>query len=319
MNYISSSNSFTFSHKIVADGSLLTSLTGANVTGTVANATYATSAGSANAIAGANVSGAVSYATTANAVAVANVSGIGNIATINKDGNASNILYGNGVFAAPAVVSSYGNSNVVTFLGSYGSNTIVTTGNITAGNINAGNLLTANYSTAVITTASQPNITSVGSLTGLTVTGNVALSGANVSIGAVGNLKITGGTANYYLKTDGTGNLSWSAPVSVQNYVKTYYWQGGLTENVGTLRFYIHTAATLNTIALNLVSAGLTQSTFVVKKNGTSINTITVPAGNVAVSQTGLTISLAANDYLTVDITQSSSASDAYINLIYTG
>jgi hypothetical protein len=295
INYINSTNSFTFSHKIVADGSLLTSLTGANVTGNVGNALN-------------------SYA-----VAVANVSGIGNIATINKDGNASNILYGNGVFAAPAVVSSYGNSNVVTFLGSYGSNTIVTTGNITAGNINAGNLLTANYSTAVITTASQPNITSVGSLTGLTVTGNVALSGANVSMGAVGNLKITGGTANYYLKTDGTGNLSWSAPVSVQNYVKTYYWQGGLTENVGTLRFYIHTAATLNTIALNLVSAGLTQSTFVVKKNGTSINTITVPAGNVAVSQTGLTLSLAANDYLTVDITQSSSASDAYINLIYTG
>ena len=295
MNYISSSNSFTFSHKIVADGSLLTSLTGANI------------------------SGAVAYATTANSVAVANVSGIGNIATVNKDGNASNILYGNGVFAAPAVVSSYGNSNVVTLLGSFGSNTIVTTGNISSGNANLGNLTTSNYFSGVLTTASQPNITSIGTLSSLSVTGNVALGGANVSIGAVGNLKITGGTANYYLKTDGTGNLSWSAPVSVQNYVKTYYWQGGLTENVGTLRFYIHTATTLNTIALNLVSAGLTQSTFVVKKNGTSINTITVPAGNVAVSQTGLAISLAANDYLTVDITQSSSASDAYINLIYTG
>jgi len=80
---------------------------------------------------GANVSGEVSYAATANSVAVANVTGIGNIATINKDGNASNILYGNGVFASAPV--TYGNSNVSTFLASYGSNTITTTGDITAG------------------------------------------------------------------------------------------------------------------------------------------------------------------------------------------
>jgi len=80
---------------------------------------------------GANVSGEVSYAATANSVAVANVTGIGNIATINKDGNASNILYGNGVFASAPI--TYGNSNVSTFLASYGSNTITTTGNITAG------------------------------------------------------------------------------------------------------------------------------------------------------------------------------------------
>jgi hypothetical protein len=370
MNYISSSNSFTFSHKIVADGSLLTSLTGANITGYVPNA---------------------NIANTAYSVAVANVSGIGNIATINKDGNSSNILYGNGIFAAPATVASYANSNVATFLASYGSNTISTTGNITAGNANLGNAVTANYhignlygtanlatyattanSVAVanisgigniatvnrdgnasnilygngvfaaapgvsgtnvtgqvgnallagtVYTNAQPNITSVGTLTGFTSNGIVNFTNAsNVSLGAIGNVKITGGTTGQYLKTDGTGNLSWSSVSgAAQNYVKTYYWQGGLTENVGALRFYIHVAATLSTISLNLVSAGLTQSTFVVKKNGTSINTITVPAGNVAVSQTGLAISLAANDYLTVDITQSSSASDAYINLIYTG
>ena len=43
---------------------------------------------------------------------VANVSGIGNIATINLDGNVSNILYGNGVFSSAPV--TYGNSNVAT-------------------------------------------------------------------------------------------------------------------------------------------------------------------------------------------------------------
>ena len=94
-------------------------------------------------------------------------------------------------------------------------------------------------------TNAQPNITSVGTLTGLTVNGNVSanyfigngsqltglpasysdanvaaylptftgnLSPGNLSI-AVDNLHITGGTANYVLQTDGAGNLSWvSAP-----------------------------------------------------------------------------------------------------------
>jgi len=36
----------------------------------------------------------------------------------------------------------------------------------------------------------------------LTVTGNT-------NLGNLGNVKITGGTANYVLQTDGTGNLTW--------------------------------------------------------------------------------------------------------------
>ena len=133
---------------------------GANVSGAVSYAT------TANAVAGANVSGAVSYATTANSVAVANVSGIGNIATTNIDGNASNILYGNGIFAsAPSPGVSYGNSNVATFLASYGSNTITTTGNITAGNISVS---TGNVTLGTLTTGAN---TTAG-----TITGNFSLS-----------------------------------------------------------------------------------------------------------------------------------------------
>jgi hypothetical protein len=65
-----------------------------------------------------------------------------------------------------------------------------------------------------VTTAAQPNITSVGTLTSLTVSGNVDFYGANVSLGSVSNLHITGGSVNYVLKTDGAGNLSWSADSS---------------------------------------------------------------------------------------------------------
>lgn len=60
-----------------------------------------------------------------------------------------------------------------------------------------------------VTNNAQANITSVGTLTTLTVSGNVTLTGANVSLGNVSNLKITGGTTGQVLSTDGAGNLSW--------------------------------------------------------------------------------------------------------------
>ena len=143
---------------------------GANVTGTVANATYAVTAG------------------TANSVALANVSGAGNIASINISGNSSQILYGNGVFAAASV--TYGNSNVATFLASYGSNTITTTGSVSVGNIIgngqaltglAGANVTGQVGNALVAgtvyTNAQPNITSVGALTDLSVSGNGVIGG----------------------------------------------------------------------------------------------------------------------------------------------
>jgi len=60
---------------------------------------------------------------------------IGNVAALNLNGNASTVLYGNGVFAAVAGGSSYGDSNVVTLMSAFGSNTISTTGAVSTGNI----------------------------------------------------------------------------------------------------------------------------------------------------------------------------------------
>ena len=85
------------------DGGLLSNITGANITGTVANATFALDAGNSN------------LANTANSVAVANVSGIGNIAVINLDGSSSNVLFGNGIFAPES--TSIANANYANFAG----------------------------------------------------------------------------------------------------------------------------------------------------------------------------------------------------------
>ena len=218
---------------IVANGAGLTSLTGANVTGQVAFANVANNvaganvtgevafANIANSVAGANVTGTVNlanYATTANSVAVANVVGIGNIATTNYDGNASNVLHGDGTWSADQ--TTYSNSNVVSLLADFGSNSISTVGSITAGNLLgngagissltganvtgevdfaavansvAGANVTGEVANATYATSSessntantvidnyQPNITSVGTLTGLTVAGDI-LPDANIT------------------------------------------------------------------------------------------------------------------------------------------
>jgi hypothetical protein len=55
------------------------------------------------------------------------------------------------------------------------------------GNLTAGNVVSANYFTGTLTTAAQPNITSLGDLTGLTVTGNASVG----NIMTAGNLIVT--------------------------------------------------------------------------------------------------------------------------------
>jgi hypothetical protein len=73
----------------IGNGSALTSLTGANVTGTVANAQYANIAGEAYSVAGANVSGQVGNALVAGTVytnAQPNITSLGTLANLTVNG-----------------------------------------------------------------------------------------------------------------------------------------------------------------------------------------------------------------------------------------
>ena len=80
--------------------------------------------------------------------------------------------------------------------------------------VSAAKATTATTANTVLTNA-QPNITSIGNLTGLTVsnaTGIVNFSNtANVTLGNVSNLHIAGGTAGQLLSTNGNGTLSWAS------------------------------------------------------------------------------------------------------------
>ena len=48
-------------------------------------------------------------------------------------------------------------------------------------------------------------------------TGNVLVSEANVTLGNVSNLHISGGNSGYILKTDGNSILSWVDPAATQS------------------------------------------------------------------------------------------------------
>lgn len=138
------------------------------------------------------------------------------------------------VAALTAQTVTQASQSNITSVGTLTSLTV--SGNVTSGNATLGNLATSNYFSGnghlitsltgenvtgqvpnslvagTVYSNSQPNITSVGTLDGLTGSGviNFTTAGA-VELGAVGNLKITGGTSGYFLQTDGTGNLTWAA------------------------------------------------------------------------------------------------------------
>ena len=83
---------------------------------------------------------------------------------------------------------------------------ITSVGNLTnltvTGNSTLGNIATANYFTGTLTTANQPNITTVGNLASLNVLGVTDLSD-------ISNVRISGGSNGYILTTYGNGNLYW--------------------------------------------------------------------------------------------------------------
>jgi len=131
-------------------------------------------------------------------------------------GSTGQLQYNNGGLLGGIANTSYSGGNLslgdianVKISGGSNSFALITdgNGNLSFGsvsNANTANIAnTANYA-GNVTVNAQPNITSLGTLTGLTVNGTSNLT-------SVSNVRITGGTNGYFLQTDGTGNLTWTA------------------------------------------------------------------------------------------------------------
>jgi hypothetical protein len=158
---------------------------------------------------------------------------------------------------------------------------------ITSGNVNADNIIASNL-TGTITTADQPNITSLGTLANLTVNGVSDL-------GPVGNVKITGGTDGQILSTDGTGNLSWITAINstVENVV--YVSKSGNDSNDGrNLEFAKLTIAAAVSVANDLQTANPTGTTVILVKAGdyTENNPMSLSAGVSIVGDNLRTVSV---------------------------
>ena len=177
-------------------------------------------------------------------------------------------------------------------------------------------LLASNATMSVGTLTEHPlnlatnNVTrmSVAAVGGnITITGNLAVGNldmtAKANLGAVGNVSITGGTANYTLQTNGSGVLSWVAPVTASSL-------SGTTLNSSIVTSSLTTVGTLGSLTVtgnitsgnanlgNLAKANffqgdggllsnITGSSGAFIANGTSNVTIATSGGNVTTSVGG--------------------------------
>ena len=294
-NPISTSGNITAGY-FAGNGSLLTNITAGNITGTVANATYALNANAAtyatnavqaatanvaNSVAGANVSGTVANATyalnsnaatfatqatfagTANAVAGANVSGTVANATYALNANASTYSTN----AIQANVANVANS--------------VAGANVSGTVANATYALNANASTfaGTVTTAAQPNITSLGIQTAINTSGNVSATGNITGSYFLGNgsqltgLPVQPGT---YGNANVAANLAAFAtnPISTSGNITAGYFFGngsGLTDiNAANI-----VGAYGNANVANFLGNGFGSNTIVTTGNITTGNLLT--------------------------------------------
>ena len=288
-------------------GNLLSNIVGGNVTGQVANALVSgtvytnaqpniTSVGTLSTLVIGNSTANVTITTGAGngfVTATGNITApyfignvVGNISgTLTVPGNNTAVLFNQ--------VGAAGASDAFKF--DYVSNALTLTGNLTTTNASLGNLVTSNYfsgagnllsniqganvsgtvgsatTAGTVTTAAQPNITSLGTLTSLLVTGN--LTSTNASLGNLVTANYFSGSGNLLSNIQGanvSGAVSSATAATTAGTVTTSA-QPNIT-STGTL---VSLSVTGNTTSGNVkVSGGVLSSRSNVSIPGTSTDTI---------------------------------------------
>ena len=203
------------------------------------------------------------------------------------------MLYGNGYNITGVVASS---ANAETLTGTYinagvtGSSltSLGTMNNITMGGANSisgGNLLSANYVTGTLTTAAQPNITSLGNLTAANVTGNLQAGGILTdnlyyANGGVWDLQQAAGDTSEIQFNNGD-NFAASANFTFNSGSSTLTVTG--TGNITTVNATTVTATTGNITTVNATTGNITTV------NGTTGNITTVNATTVTATTGNIT------------------------------
>jgi hypothetical protein len=192
---------------VTGDGANLSNISGANVTGIVTYAYYSVVTNFAN------------YAAAVTNTAQPNITSLGTLANL--------------IVSGPVNLGSISN---VTVSGGSDGQYLKTDG--------AGNLAWSTISNLSIAGGAdtQLQFNANGVLGGIPA---VTWNGSTLSLGNAANVKMTGGSAGYFLQTDGAGNLSWSG-------------LGGGNTNIGNITFYVSNISTnINNGDLQLISNGL--------------------------------------------------------------
>ena len=243
--------------QFIGNGSALTSLTGSNVSGTVANATYATSAGSAT------------TATTAGTVttnAQPNITSVGTLSSVSVTANVTggNVLTG-GIISSTGNITG-GNISATAHTGT----TVSVTGNITGGNILTGGAISAG-----------------GNLT----VGNLITGGSSGNIFGANNISANSFTATYTPgSTTGSGILSQGANTQggagYYDFLKATNQSGGATNPNKSFRLN-------STGGLEIINSAYTSTIFSIADNGNAVvqGNLQVTGTLTYVSTTNLNVS----------------------------
>jgi hypothetical protein len=187
------------------------------------------------------------------------------IALRDANGNLSaNFFIGNGsqltgITSSSSTISN-GNSNV---------SIATSNGNITMSAVGNANV--------VVITGTGANINGYAN-----ITGNITFTGANVSLGNVSNLHITGGTSSQVLTTDGAGTLSWSTPSTTALTVDSFTGNGVRTT-------FTLTATPISTSYVFLSVGGVSQPRSTYSLSGNTVTISSAPPNNAAVEFTSIT------------------------------
>jgi hypothetical protein len=211
------------------------------------------------------------------------------------------------------------NSVGTNFTNAIFSTSATVSGNVSAGNVSGGNLVSANYVTGTLTTAAQPNITSVGNLTGLTVNGNISISNVTGTNGIlVDNLYYSNGTAWDLQQAAGSSgqiqfndgnNFSASANLSFDGTTNVLT----VTGNIGASHISASNtiSATGNVSGGNITTAGAVDATGNVSGSNLTTAGVVSATGNV----TGANINTAGNVYANTALVTGNISSAANLNV----
>jgi hypothetical protein len=274
----------------LGNGSALASITGANVTGQVANAL---------------VAGTVTDA------AQTNITSVGTLTSLTVSGN---------IIGANAAL---GNLVTANFFSGNGS---LLTG-LTATNANTANTANSATTAGTVTTAAQPNITTVGTLTSLAVTGNISagnISGGNVVVanyflgdgGLLSNIasadNISSGNSNVRVVTSGNISMSVAGTTNVAVVTSTGININGYANITGNVTFgnlAVTAFANLGSVSGLTITGG--SDGYVLQTNGTggvswaplgALVTVSEFTGNGVQTIYTLTTTPASEDYTLVNI-----------------